>query len=192
MIPHIARTPTRLCPRDSLPCDCTYPCTTTPLQQQSPLDRIWAESKAAADREQQAKHAREQEVLSQHGCDLNEMQQAAQTNQTKAAKLREMFADRPETAGAPTNDLKANPSAHTHDPIGRPQHYARWVIEPITFIMANDLPFCVGNVVKYVLRYDAKDGRKDLEKAKRYIDMMIEDMDRKAAGTATDVVGKPL
>ena len=78
------------------------------------------------------------------------------------------------------------------DAIERPTHYARWAIEPITFIMANDLPFCVGNVVKYVLRYDAKDGRKDLEKAKRYIDMMLEDMDRKANGTSTDVVGRPL
>jgi len=78
------------------------------------------------------------------------------------------------------------------DPIARPHHYARYAIEPITFIMANDLPFCVGNVVKYVLRYDAKNGREDLLKARRYLDMILEDMDRKAKGTVGDCVGRPL
>lgn len=43
------------------------------------------------------------------------------------------------------------------DAIYQPAHYARYKIEPITFIMENGLPFAVGNVVKYVLRYDAKD-----------------------------------
>lgn len=84
------------------------------------------------------------------------------------------------------------PPAPAADKIDRPHHYARYAIEPITFIMANDLPFCVGNVIKYVLRYDAKNGREDLEKARRYIDMILEDMDRKEKGTRADVVGRPL
>ena len=83
-------------------------------------------------------------------------------------------------------------NAMTPDAVRRPNHYARYAIEPITFIMANNLPFCVGNVVKYVLRYDAKNGREDLMKAKRYIEMILEDMDRKEAGTVADCVGKPL
>ena len=99
----------RLCPRDRLPCACTYPCTPRPLQQESPLDRIWAESKAAADREQQAKHAREQDVLSK-------MQQEAQAGSARVVEMLGKY-ERPETAGAPTNDLKANPSAHTHTPL---------------------------------------------------------------------------
>lgn len=56
-----------------------------------------------------------------------------------------------------------------------PNHYARWVIEPITFIMKNKIGYAVGNVIKYVLRYDAKNGLEDLKKARRYIDMIIED-----------------
>ena len=66
------------------------------------------------------------------------------------------------------------------DPVVRPNHYARYTIEPATFIAANKLPFDVGNVVKYVLRFDAKNGIEDLEKARRYIDMTIERLRREA------------
>ena len=55
-----------------------------------------------------------------------------------------------------------------------PEHYSRWKFEPITFIMENNIPYAVGNVIKYVMRYDSKDGLKDLKKARRYIDMLIE------------------
>lgn len=73
------------------------------------------------------------------------------------------------------------------DPVHRPNHYARFAIEPITFIMANNIGFAAGNVIKYVMRWDAKDGLQDLKKARRYIDMMIEDAERKAAGTSVKV-----
>lgn len=63
------------------------------------------------------------------------------------------------------------------DPVNRPHHYARFKIEPIHFIMENNLPFWVGNVVKYTLRYDAKDGLQDLKKARRYLDMQIKKME---------------
>lgn len=76
------------------------------------------------------------------------------------------------------------PASEASDAVHRPNHYARYAIEPITFIMANKLPFAVGNVVKYVLRYDAKDGLQDLLKARRYIDMLIEQLTEKGAGTA--------
>lgn len=59
------------------------------------------------------------------------------------------------------------------DPVHRPSHYARFEIEPIYFIMKNKLPFAAGNVVKYVCRWDAKDGIQDLKKARRYLDIMI-------------------
>ena len=70
--------------------------------------------------------------------------------------------------------------ASASDPVVRPNHYARYTIEPATFIAANKLPFDVGNVVKYVLRFDAKNGIEDLEKARRYIDMTIERLRREA------------
>lgn len=55
----------------------------------------------------------------------------------------------------------------------RPHHYARFKIEPVEFIMVNGLPFAIGNVIKYVCRWDAKDGIQDLKKARRYLDMEI-------------------
>lgn len=55
----------------------------------------------------------------------------------------------------------------------RPAHYARHKVEPVYFIGENRLDFLVGNVVKYVLRFDAKNGIEDLQKARRYLDMLI-------------------
>ena len=62
--------------------------------------------------------------------------------------------------------------------IVRPHHYARYKIEPITFINANNIPFNIGNVIKYALRYDAKNGVEDLLKARRYLDIQIEVLNR--------------
>ena len=54
------------------------------------------------------------------------------------------------------------------------EHYKRLTIQPWQFIRANKLPFGEGNVIKYVCRHHHKGGREDLEKAKHYIDLIIE------------------
>ncbi len=54
-----------------------------------------------------------------------------------------------------------------------PQHYNCWQIQPIDFIMKNDLGFCEGNIIKYVMRWEMKNGVTDLKKAKQYIDFLI-------------------
>ena len=76
------------------------------------------------------------------------------------------FVNDPRSQPVPAHDVTANP-------VDRPSHYARFEIEPIEFIMRNKLEFWQGNVVKYTLRYDAKDGVQDLKKARRYLDMQI-------------------
>jgi len=53
-------------------------------------------------------------------------------------------------------------------------HYKNMKIQPINYIQANDLGFCAGNVVKYVSRYQSKNGVEDLRKAKHYIELLIE------------------
>lgn len=53
-------------------------------------------------------------------------------------------------------------------------HYSNKAIQPIEYILANDLGFCEGNVVKYVTRYKEKNGLEDLQKAKHYIEFLIE------------------
>lgn len=53
-------------------------------------------------------------------------------------------------------------------------HYRIMAIQPIEFIEANNLGYCVGNVIKYVCRYRRKNGKEDLLKARHYIDLLIE------------------
>jgi len=54
-----------------------------------------------------------------------------------------------------------------------PDHY-RTDIQPIEYIVANNMGFCEGNVIKYISRWEMKGGIEDLEKAKHYIEMLIE------------------
>jgi hypothetical protein len=58
-------------------------------------------------------------------------------------------------------------------------HYKERAIQPVEFIHANDLGFCEGNVVKYVTRWRTKGGAADLEKAKHYLELLIELESRK-------------
>lgn len=53
-------------------------------------------------------------------------------------------------------------------------HYKDMKIQPIEYIVANGLGFLDGNVIKYVTRFRAKGGIQDLEKARHYIDLLIE------------------
>jgi hypothetical protein len=69
--------------------------------------------------------------------------------------------------------LSALGSGEKKDNVTLPDHYARFKIEPITFICENKLDFFQGNIVKYVCRHDAKNGIEDLKKAKRYLEMYI-------------------
>ena len=57
--------------------------------------------------------------------------------------------------------------------ITRPKHYQS-TIEPIDFIVANNLNFIEGNIVKYIARYKQKNGLEDLLKAQEYLKLLIE------------------
>lgn len=53
-------------------------------------------------------------------------------------------------------------------------HYKDLAIQPVQYIHANGIGYFEGNVIKYVSRWRAKNGIKDLEKARHYIDLLIE------------------
>lgn len=53
-------------------------------------------------------------------------------------------------------------------------HYKDMAIQPVEFIHANNIGFLEGNVIKYVSRWRNKNGIADLEKAKHYIELLIE------------------
>lgn len=53
-------------------------------------------------------------------------------------------------------------------------HYKDLKIQPIEFIHANNIPFCEANAIKYLCRWRNKNGKQDLEKARHYIDLLIQ------------------
>lgn len=52
-------------------------------------------------------------------------------------------------------------------------HY-KIAIQPWDYIIANNLGYLEGNVIKYVSRHAKKNGVQDLEKAKHYLEKLIE------------------
>lgn len=68
------------------------------------------------------------------------------------------------------------------DVIHKPNHYAKWPIEPATFILRNGMEFWRGNIVKYATRaghkrYEGMSNTEseitDLKKIIRYAEMRI-------------------
>lgn len=53
-------------------------------------------------------------------------------------------------------------------------HY-QMPIQPIEFIVKNDIPYREGNAIKYICRHKKKNGKQDIEKAIHYLQMVLED-----------------
>jgi hypothetical protein len=60
-------------------------------------------------------------------------------------------------------------------------HYKPLKIQPIEYIHANGIPFAEGSVIKYVTRWRDKGGLADLEKAKHFLELLIE-LEQRARG----------
>lgn len=72
--------------------------------------------------------------------------------------------------------------------VREPEHYSRWQIEPITYIMRNSFEMWRGNIIKYASRagYKKYEGMDevaseitDLKKAMRYCEMRINQLEGK-------------
>lgn len=50
-------------------------------------------------------------------------------------------------------------------------HYQNFMIQPVEFIVKNDISFLEGNVIKYVCRHREKNGVEDLNKAIHYLEL---------------------
>lgn len=68
------------------------------------------------------------------------------------------------------------------DMVNHPQHYNQGGIECIDAIKSATVgktgieAFCVGNAIKYLWRYEEKNGLQDVEKAKCYIERLIKEL----------------
>ena len=54
------------------------------------------------------------------------------------------------------------------------KHYQDLTIQTWDYIVANNIGYLEGNVIKYVSRYKSKNGLEDLKKARHYLDKLIE------------------
>lgn len=61
-------------------------------------------------------------------------------------------------------------------------HYKNLAIQPVEYVLANQIGFCEGSVIKYVTRYSAKGGIEDLKKARHFLDLLIEDLKERGEG----------
>ncbi len=54
------------------------------------------------------------------------------------------------------------------------QHYKKFKIQPAEFCYVNNIPYLEATAIKYLCRWKDKGGVQDLEKAKHFIDLLIE------------------
>ena len=54
------------------------------------------------------------------------------------------------------------------------KHYKDFKIQPIEFITKNKLSFIQGNIIKYVCRFNKKNGNEDIDKAIHYCELLKE------------------
>ena len=52
-------------------------------------------------------------------------------------------------------------------------HYKNLKIQPTEFILANEIPFCEGSIIKYISRWKNKNGIEDLKKVIHYAEILI-------------------
>ncbi len=86
-----------------------------------------------------------------------------------------------------TNDMKAFSSNgvsmknENNDKVNNPTHYTAGGIETLDYIKAkvSDYPsYAAGNILKYVSRYEHKNGIEDLKKAQFYLNDLIKEMEQ--------------
>lgn len=74
------------------------------------------------------------------------------------------------------------PNIVQSDPINQPSHYTQGKVECIDAIESATVgksgieAICVGNVIKYLWRYEQKGGKESVEKAKWYLDKLLDSM----------------
>mgnify|MGYP003131770041 CR=1 FL=1 len=75
-----------------------------------------------------------------------------------------------------------HPADNKHDIVNKPDHYNKGEIEAIQAIRASMHPqefkgYLKGNCLKYLWRYEYKNGIEDLKKAQVYLGWLIKELD---------------
>ncbi|MGT2716580.1 DUF3310 domain-containing protein [Streptococcus respiraculi] len=71
------------------------------------------------------------------------------------------------------------------DNITKPQHYhGKYGLEAMSVVdnfigdLAGKAAYCWGNVIKYLLRFQMKNGIEDLKKARQHLDWLIKELEK--------------
>jgi hypothetical protein len=54
------------------------------------------------------------------------------------------------------------------------EHYKDMPIQPLEFVVRNNLGFCEANAIKYICRHATKSGVQDIDKAIHYLELLKE------------------
>jgi hypothetical protein len=73
------------------------------------------------------------------------------------------------------------------DAAKNPPYYTKG-IEPWNYIASHKLGYMEGNVIKYVTRWQHKNGLEDLYKAREYLNKLIEDTESRTLLTSTEII----
>ena len=76
--------------------------------------------------------------------------------------------------------MKTKNGLKKHDAVNSPYYYSMNGHEVIDVIMAFELNFLEGNVIKYLLRWRRKNGVEDLKKAQFYLNTLIKKEEAKS------------
>lgn len=101
-----------------------------------------------------------------------------QKEDSKKTEERHIEDSGKETVQVPTAEHMDKMSGNIkHDAVNHPSHYTRGKIEVIDFIEDQQLPYHLGNVIKYIARAGYKgDKLEDLKKARWYLDRYINEV----------------
>lgn len=71
------------------------------------------------------------------------------------------------------------------DIVQKPEHYHMYDMDTLTFLEQGFPPyvlrgFCTGSIIKYLQRYEFKNGMEDLKKAQFYMNKLVELEDKKS------------
>ena len=76
--------------------------------------------------------------------------------------------------GSKSNKNGSNLSKSALDRQVQGNYYKSLKIQPIEFITANNLSFIQASIIKYICRYDKKNGNEDIDKAIHYCELLKE------------------
>ena len=54
------------------------------------------------------------------------------------------------------------------------EHYKCMKIQPLEYIVENNIPYCEANVIKYISRHKQKGGAADIRKAIHYCELILQ------------------